>query len=314
MPQIDHINDWVGGQIHPTVNMPGCHYGEAIVQASGLAATRLLLNDYNASEKAAASHGLVQYGIDIGGIIAGGGYWMANGGWQNGRKVVLALATLVLGETDLSALTAGVAIDPSLSFSEDTEVHVSPNATSPGSVLWGSFPTDEAGYWKLVVSGNGDRIMADPYGVIDGGAVPGGYYDFCCVYKPWKGEVLPLLLSDAMASITGSANMVTFVLRRYRFGTWTQPDPCAPPTGACSDGSGRCAGWLGSPCGAGKGTCVLDMKDYGVLFGPNNATPGHCIAGAGRFPGLHGANADGGEGEVDFVERMFAAFVNTTAA
>jgi hypothetical protein len=75
--------------------MPDCHYGEAIPQAAGLAAARLLLDDYNASAKAFAAAGLVQYGIDMGGIIAGGGNWLANGGWQNGRKLVLALSALV---------------------------------------------------------------------------------------------------------------------------------------------------------------------------------------------------------------------------
>lgn len=85
--------------------MPDCHYGEAIPQAAGLAAARLLLNDVNATTKAAAAVGLVQYGIDIGGILAGGGFWMANGGWQNGRKLVLGVAALVLGAADLTELT-----------------------------------------------------------------------------------------------------------------------------------------------------------------------------------------------------------------
>jgi len=314
MPQIDHLNDWVGGQIHPAVNMPDCHYGEAIPQAAGLAAARLLLND-SAAAKAAAAHGLVQYGIDLGGIVAGGGFWFANGGWANGRKLVLGLSALVLGQTNLSSLTAGVPVDPHRTFSEDTEVVVAPHATAPGAVLWGNLPSGEDAYWKLVVSGDGERIQADPYGFIDGGAVPGSYYDFCCVYKPWKGEALPQLLSPLLTSIMDAGPLLTFVQRRYTFGTWTLPDPCAPPTGACSDGSGRCAGWLNSPCGAGgAGKCVLDLQDYGVLFGPNNSTPGHCIAGKGRFPDLHGKNADAGDGQVGFVERLFASLVNYTSA
>jgi hypothetical protein len=167
MPQIDHLNSYAGSTIHPTINMPGCHYGEAIAQASGLAAVRLLLDDSNEA-KANAAHGLVQYGIDIGAIIAGGGYWRCNGGWQNGRKIVLGLATLVLGETDMSALTSGVPINHNLDFSEDTEITIAPHATSPGGVVWGSTllqPSGEAAYWKLVVSGNGERIMADPVSV-----------------------------------------------------------------------------------------------------------------------------------------------------
>jgi len=61
MPQIDHVHGYSGAQVHPTANMPGAHYGEAIPQASGLAAVRLMLNDADSSEKAAAAHGLVQY-------------------------------------------------------------------------------------------------------------------------------------------------------------------------------------------------------------------------------------------------------------
>lgn len=61
MPQIDHLNGFSGATIHPIANMPGAHYGEAIVQDAGLAAARLLLNDASAADKAAAAHGLVQY-------------------------------------------------------------------------------------------------------------------------------------------------------------------------------------------------------------------------------------------------------------
>jgi len=58
---------------------------------------------------------------------------------------------------------AGVPIDMHRSFSEDTEVWRSARATAPGGVLWGSLPSDEDEYWRLVVSGNGMRILSDPY-------------------------------------------------------------------------------------------------------------------------------------------------------
>ena len=113
-------------------------------------------------------------------------------------------------------------------------------------------------------------------------------------------------------------------------------------TGACSDGSGRCEGWLKSHCGrGGNGTCILDMQDYGVKFGPDNST-GSCIASPassatkGRFPGestalyplplissyksekslcgagLHGKNADGGLGSVALVERLWRAWAKNS--
>ena len=57
---------------------------------------------------------------------------------------------------------------------------------------------------------------------------------------------------------------------------------------------------------------MLDMKEYGVAFGPDNSTgtAGKCIAGKGRFPDLHGMNADGGDGANPFIERMFKSLVN----
>jgi hypothetical protein len=57
------------------------------------------------------------------------------------------------------------------------------------------------------------------------------------------------------------------------------------------------------------------MKDYGVKFGPDNSTgPGMCIAGTGRFPDLHGQNADAGDGHNPFVERMFQSFVQNSTS
>ena len=49
-------------------------------------------------------------------------------------------------------------------------------------------------------------------------------------------------------------------------GAWAQPDPCAPPTGNCSDGSGMCTGncTMTTPCGS-NGHCVLSMDGYVVL-------------------------------------------------
>lgn len=137
----------------------------------------------------------------------------------------------------------------------------------------------------------------------------------CTLCRNAQGEVLPQLVSPKLAKLMNSSEMVTWTQRRASFGTWTQPDPCAPPTGACSDGSGRCTGWLNQPCGTGgKGKCVLDTKDLGVKFGHDNTT-GTCITdGQGRFPDLHGKNADGGDGATPFVERLWKAWAKNTTS
>ena len=321
MPQLDHIFQYIGAEIHPVANMPGAHYGEPIAQDTGLAVSRLLLNDAPEA-KAAAAHGLVQYGIDIGAIVAAGNpnQWNANGGWQNGRKIVLGLAALVLGGENMTAVTGGYPVLPT-QFSEDTEVTVSTITSAPGRVLWGSDTQGSylsaASYWKLLVTGDGDKIQADPYGLIDGGGQPGGYYDFCCVFKPWKGSALPMLVSPALGKMVNSTPMVEYVKRRARSGYWTQPDVCAPPTGKCSDGSGNCKGYLNQPCGSsGKGKCVLDMSEYNTTWGM--AADGGCIKdtdaadGIGRFPSLHGTGADAGDGGVPFVDRLWASLVQNS--
>jgi hypothetical protein len=307
--QLDHLHNWAGHQVHPTENMPKANYGQAINTDCGKAATRLLLDD-DPNEKRQAAVGFVQYGLDIAAIVAGGGGWPANGGWDNGRKIAFAVGAFVLGDAKLQnevkATTAA-----GNTFAEDGELNKPKSVTLFGSTH--TNPSSEEEYWKLVVTENGEKIMADPYQQIDGGAIPGGGYDFCCTYKPWKGSVLPLLVSPGLSAIFNSPHFVEFVVRRATHGSWAQPDSCAPPTGSCSDGSGRCSGWSKKPCGQGSGKCQLDMQDYGVTWGPSGA-PGKCIEdtdpsdGVGRFPDLHGANKDAGYGAVGFVEKMWAEY------
>jgi hypothetical protein len=311
--QLDHLVGYVSRQLHPVLNMP--NYGADIARDTGDGAMRLMLPDapLNASSKPAAV-AYVQMGLDIYSILANGGAWPANGGHENGRKLPLAFAGVVLADSNVTDACerAGVA-----TFSESDETRHSPaNADLP---LFGQVneapervgTTEEEAYWQLVTSGDGFRTGRDPYGWIDGGAFPGSYYQFCCTSEMWKGTALPIgNLSAPLRAVANLPFFLEYVDRWVSFGAWAQPDPCAPPTGTCTDGSGACKGPLNSACGD-AGNCTLSMAGYGKDFGPDGK--GSCIKdtdpgdGTGRFPALHGSAKDQGDYESQFAAAMWQA-------
>jgi len=152
----------------------------------------------------------------------------------------------------------------------------------------------------------------DPYAYIDGGAFPGSFYQYCCTSEMWIGTALPIgNLSAPLKSVANLPFFLRYVDRWVSFGAWAQPDPCAPPTGNCSDGSGPCHGYVHAPCGPLNGTCVLTMVEYGRTFGPDGK--GSCIRdanpedGVGRFPSLHGSNRNKGDYVSAFARAMWQA-------
>ena len=204
-------------------------------------------------------------------------------------------------------------------FSEDGELNRAPSHSR--TPLFGTTTATEKTYWSLLTDKqcNGQRISADPYGYIDGGFLPGDSYQYCCTSAVWKGTALPLLLWQPARAAFNDEGFITYVQRWVNFGAWAQPDPCAPPSGMCSDGSGPCTGTCqGSPCGK-NGTCQLSMAGYGTTFGPDSARGG-CILdkdpsdGVGRFPDRHGAGRDGGGYASRFAAAMWAAYANGTAS
>jgi len=98
-PWIDHVNEWLGADIHPTENMP--NYGREIARQINDAI--LLLNvDFtqlpNAPDKDELLIRIVQLGIDLTGIADNGGYWPANGGHHGGRKLPILFAGTLLND------------------------------------------------------------------------------------------------------------------------------------------------------------------------------------------------------------------------
>lgn len=311
--QLDHLTGYVSRQLHPVDNMP--NYGADIARDTGDGGMRLMLPDALTNTSASpAIAAYVQLGLDIFSILVNGGSWPANGGHENGRKLPLAFAAVVLNDDNI---TAACKAAPITVFSESDELQHHPaNANRP---LFGQInlapevpaASEEEAYWELVTSGDGFRTGRDPYGWIDGGAFPGSFYQFCCTSEMWKGTALPI--GNLSAPLQATANLpffLQYVDRWVSFGAWAQPDPCAPPTGNCSDGSGSCSGALNSACGS-SGKCQLSMDGYGKDFGPDGQ--GSCIKdtdpgdGIGRFPTLHGSAKDQGDYESQFAAAMWQA-------
>eukprot|EP00730_Choanoeca_flexa_P014422 TRINITY_DN6305_c0_g2_i1.p1 TRINITY_DN6305_c0_g2~~TRINITY_DN6305_c0_g2_i1.p1 ORF type:complete len:508 (+),score=73.02 TRINITY_DN6305_c0_g2_i1:20-1543(+) len=316
--QLDHLRNYVSRQIHPLDNMPA--YGAEIASDTGDGAMRLMLKDaiqgQHQPDVQAAMTVYVQMGLDIYAILINGGSWPANGGHENGRKLPLAFAGVVLADRDIQLACKNATIQD---FSESDELQHHP--LHAGRVVFGQVNIDplaksgqvseEEAYWTLVTSGDGFRTGRDPYGWIDGGAYPGSYYQFCCTSEMWKGTALPIgNLSAPLKAVANLPYFREYVDRWVSFGAWAQPDPCAPPTGNCSDGSGKCTGYIHAPCG-NNGKCMLSMAEYGKAFGPDGN--GDCIKdmdstdGMGRFPSLHGSARDQGSYASKFSAAMWRA-------
>ena len=312
-PQLDWLQGWGSRAMHPVDAMPD--YGADILRDAGDAALKLLTP--TEAPKTELAIGFIQWGIDCYGIVLGGGSWPANGGHANGRKLPMTYAAVLLRDDAMADTVRGAAAaclasgGVECTFSEDSQLVRAPaHAAHP---LWGHAAVSERGYWELLTDPNcnGNRIAADPYGWIDGGPIPGTEYQFCCVSAPWKGTALALLLWDEARAVFNNDDFSSYTRRWVDQGAWAQPDPCAPPSGSCSDGSGPCTGSChGTPCGAGEnGTCILSMAGYGTEFGPDGH--GGCIQdsdqldGVGRFPAAHGSNADGGYYGSSFQKSMW---------
>lgn len=79
-------------------------YGPNIAEIVG-SGTLLLLLDYTPQEKEPLLRNLVQTGIDLYGLLRGGGGWPAEGGGAAGRKWPILFAGLLLDEPSMAALT-----------------------------------------------------------------------------------------------------------------------------------------------------------------------------------------------------------------
>jgi hypothetical protein len=98
--------NWTGRALHTPYMGNGSGYGKKMAIMTGDAI--LLLNlDFNNSEKRDLLVNLVQYGIDIYGIIKAGGQWYADGGHNCGRLSPLLAAAMALNEPGMKNQLSG---------------------------------------------------------------------------------------------------------------------------------------------------------------------------------------------------------------
>lgn len=274
--QMNHIGGSGSQYSRPSDNLS--YYGADIAKTTADGALRLMVK----GEEPDYSDALIAYlqcGLDYFYMIKDGWIWPRGGGEQPGEKLPIVFFVSVLGTEEMKDTVR------KRRMYEDYMVHYGKDRVA----LYGDWgwdaersepgKVDDAPYWNNIAYGKSSKTLADPYGYIDGGMIPGGSYQYCCTSQPFKGAVLAILLMPELQKIWYPNALIDYVHRWVNFGTWTQPDSCAP---------------------------VGDSSDYGITWGPDPKNPGDCIKnGIGRFPELHGTDADGGNRKSDFQSAMW---------
>jgi hypothetical protein len=291
--QLGHIPGWTGDEIHPVENFGGLTdpYGPEVSNVNVEAFLRMLIvkpGDSEAERRQVAI-ALTQYGIDIYGERAAGVVWPAEGGINLGFKLPAAFAGLILNSQDIKQT---IADSPRDAFAESGQV-LPTDATHPRVPLWGQPTGSESEYWTDLTE-EATRTIVDPYAIIDGGAIPGQWYQGCCTALAMKGSALVVRLIPGLSEVWSDDAGLEYVDRWVDHGAWTQPDPCAP----VSQGGG--------PDPSRPGECILDPD----LTAGSTFTRYSCQAGkeCGRFPELHGSSRNEGEHSSALVDAAWPAY------
>ncbi len=113
-PWIEQGTTWISRYLHPAGNQPA--YGREIAHGVAEGMLSLQLN-YSNAQKQALLIRLVQYGLDVYGSARLGGVWAAGGAHDQGRKLPLLLAGMVLGDPAILSYGNG----QKLIFQEDQQ-------------------------------------------------------------------------------------------------------------------------------------------------------------------------------------------------
>jgi len=174
---LDHVPGWTGRYLHPRDHMPD--YGREIADLVGQAALVLQLDLPDAARRDLAL-ALVQYGIDVHGIVGNGGRFVADGGSGSGRKFPLLLAAALLQDEALSATLR----DHPLAFAEDVQTfYVAETAPGVFDHGHGGYGAEDVGLPEW-----GNRHADDPRH--DRKAWTADPYRRCCTANAWLGYVL----------------------------------------------------------------------------------------------------------------------------
>jgi hypothetical protein len=293
--QLAYKPDWTGDQIHPSDNFQRIDpYGPDVSNQNVNAALRAMLHvpgdvDQDRKDVIVA---LVQYGIDNYGVLTNGGMWFSNGGHDMGMRLPIALAALLLNDP---GITSALAAAPRSAFAETDMIYLNPHN---GTALWGQQhcaypPGAEQNYWNDLAAQRA-RVCADPYGYIDGGPSPGGWYQNCCTSQAIKGSALVVRLVPGLEGIWNDSATLEYADRWVTQGSYSRPDPCAP----------RSVG--GGPDRDHPGQCILDPNlTVGSTF-----TNFECQSGreCGRFPSLNFTGADSGLHRSALVDSMWRVY------
>jgi hypothetical protein len=119
---LDHNTEWTQREIHPLSSMPV--YGRELAKLTSIVGLQLQL-DYTDAEKQDVLVAMVQYAIDLYGVLGNGTiddkenyYWYNNGGHNQGRKLPLLIGGLVLDHSGMLAAVNAEGGD-NLLFQED---------------------------------------------------------------------------------------------------------------------------------------------------------------------------------------------------
>ena len=260
--QLDHQMFWSGHMIHPVKSMP--FYGADIAMDNTVAALRFMLDDQPQAKQQAVIN-YIQYGIDLAAARRGGLHFEADGGHRHGRKLVLSLTALLLGDAGMAALVHDAPAD---TYQEDGQLYYSAVAST---VLFGK--SCAAGeYWYNQHTQQGNRTCRDPYGYIDGGEEPGGGYQFCCTARAYKAIALALRLLPELQCTWNSTDILVYADRWVNHGAWAQPDPYAPlGDGALDSNPGDGIGRFPQHHGRGKNDGYYDNLFADAMWSAHRA-------------------------------------------
>jgi hypothetical protein len=160
-------------------NMPV--YGREFARAAGIGSL-LLCSDFDAEDKERLLVNMVQVGIDLWSIARAGGHpgWFAHGGHNSGRKWLIALGGLMLGDAEMAAPSRTL---PGFAFQEDMQTMHARAWTGADAVYGGHFGS----------KGHPDHPDWGPYEHLHPSEWPGDIgesYRRCCTSVAWVGEAL----------------------------------------------------------------------------------------------------------------------------
>lgn len=181
-PWLDHFNgSWHGQHFLPNENQAS--YGRDMVRMVGQASLMLHLNVPQATKRKLLI-GLVQYGIDLHGMVDLGAHWNEGGGHTSARKWPVLFAGLMLDDESFFDMPS-TAI-----FHEDTQTY------------YGEGWAGQTALWQMIIH-HGVRAtymeqLPSTWDTYDSGwAKTSEGYRVCCTVRAWVGQTLAALLMGA---------------------------------------------------------------------------------------------------------------------